>query len=177
MKYMKTQGKGSGSRFIGFGLKNIKGIVIVAPLFCLLSTGCCTLAVPALYAIVHLGSSLLPKGTLSYGHINGKSLPTSEDDEEWYSVDARIKSWFYSTCDPSLLQIISSDDCTAKDLWDKLDEFLRNNKMSRMLQLQDQFRNTKKGSSSITEFGHTLKNLADDLKDVDFTITDIELVM
>lgn len=46
-----------------------------------------------------------------------------------------------------------------------------------MLQLQDQFCNTKKGASSITEYCHTLKNLADDLKDVDSPITDIELVM
>lgn len=46
-----------------------------------------------------------------------------------------------------------------------------------MLQLLDQFRNTKKGASSITEFCHTLKNLADDLKDVDSPITESELVM
>lgn len=102
------------------------------------------------------------RGTLSYGHILGTSKPTGEDDEEWYSVDARIKSWFYSMCDPDLLKIISSDDCIAKDLWDKLDEFFRNNKMSHMLQLQDHFRNTKKGSSLINKFYHTLKNLSDD---------------
>lgn len=35
----------------------------------------------------------------------------------------------------------------------------------------------KEGSSSITQFCHTLKNLVDDLKDVDSTITEIELVM
>lgn len=46
-----------------------------------------------------------------------------------------------------------------------------------MLQLQDQFRSTKKGSHSITEYCHTLKNLADDLQDVDSPITEIELVM
>lgn len=75
------------------------------------------------------------------------------------------------------MQIINSDHCTAKDLWDKLDEFFRNNKMSHMLQLQDQFRHTKKGSSSITEFCHTLNSLYDDSKDVDSIITDIELVI
>lgn len=62
-------------------------------------------------------------GTLCYGHISNKSEPTGDDDEEWYSVDARIKSWFYSTCDSSLLQIIYSDECTAKILWDKLEDF------------------------------------------------------
>ncbi|KAJ9564595.1 LOW QUALITY PROTEIN: hypothetical protein OSB04_000561, partial [Centaurea solstitialis] len=117
------------------------------------------------------------KGAKVYGHITGKSKPASDNDEDWEAIDSRIKSWFYSTCDANLLQIISSDDCTAKDLWDKLDEFFLNNKMSRMLQLQEQFRNTKKGTSSITDFCHNLKNLADALADCDSKIDDIELVM
>ncbi|XP_023762220.1 uncharacterized protein LOC111910624 [Lactuca sativa] len=61
----------------------------------------------------------------------------------------------------------------AKDEdWEALDS-----RMSRMLQLQDQFRNTKKGTSTITEFCHTLKNLADAFADVESPITEIELVM
>ncbi|KAJ9558152.1 hypothetical protein OSB04_012766 [Centaurea solstitialis] len=117
------------------------------------------------------------KGAKVHGHITGKSKPASDDDEDWEAIDSRIKSWFYSTCDANLLQIISSDNCTAKDLWDKLDEFLLNNKMSRMLQLQEQFCNTKKGALSITDFCHQLKNLADALADCDSKIDEIELVM
>ncbi|KAJ9566010.1 hypothetical protein OSB04_001976 [Centaurea solstitialis] len=117
------------------------------------------------------------KGAKVYGHITGKSKPASDDDEDWEAIDSRIKSWFYSTCDANLLQIISSDNCTAKDLWDKLDEFFLNNKMSRMLQLQEQFRNTKKGTLSITDFCHSLKNLADALVDCDSKINEVELVM
>lgn len=119
----------------------------------------------------------MSRGTLPYSHISGKLVSTGDDDEELYSIDAWIKSWFYSTCDPRLHQIISSDDCTTKDFWVKLDEIFHNKKMSRMLQLQDQFCNTKKGSSSIIEFCHTIKNLSNDLKDIDSTITKIELVM
>ncbi|XP_023762277.1 uncharacterized protein LOC111910675 [Lactuca sativa] len=117
------------------------------------------------------------KGSQVSDHITGDSKPKGNDDEEWDCVDAPIKSWFFSTCDPSLLQIISSDHCTAKDLWENLEKFFLNNKMSCMLELQDQFRNTRKGSSSITEFCHTLKNLVNDLKDVDSSITEVELVM
>ena len=84
------------------------------------------------------------KGAKVHGHITGKSKPQKDDDEDWEVINSRIKYCFYSTCDVNLLQIISSDNCTAKDLWDKLDEFFLNYKMSRMLQLQEQFRNTKK---------------------------------
>lgn len=83
-------------------------------------------------------------GAKVLGHITGKSKPASEDDEDWASIDSRVKSWFYSTCDPSVLQVITTDSCTAKDMWDNLHEFFLNNKMPRMLQLQEQFRNTKK---------------------------------
>ncbi|KAJ9556497.1 hypothetical protein OSB04_011111 [Centaurea solstitialis] len=100
------------------------------------------------------------KGAKIHGHITGKSKPAG-DDEDWEAIDSRIKCWFYSTCDANLLQIISSDNYTAKNLWDKLDEFFLNNKMSRMLQLQEQFRNTKRGTSSVTDLYHNLKNLAD----------------
>ncbi|KAJ9536095.1 hypothetical protein OSB04_un000733 [Centaurea solstitialis] len=117
------------------------------------------------------------KGAKVHGHITGKSKPAGDDDEDWEAIDSRIKSRFYSTCDANLLQIISSDNCTAKDLWDKLDEFFLNNKMSRMLQLQEQFRNTKKGALSITDFCHQLKNLADALADCDSKIDEVELVM
>ena len=101
------------------------------------------------------------KGAKVLGHINGKSKPQNDNDEDWESIDSRVKSWFYSTCDPTVLQIISSDNCTAKDLWDNLHEFFLNNKMPRMLQLQEQFRNTKKSASSSTEYYHNLKHLAE----------------
>lgn len=39
----------------------------------------------------------------------------------------------YTTCDANHLQIISSDNCAAKDIWGKLVEFFLNNKMSQML--------------------------------------------
>ncbi|KAL4562284.1 hypothetical protein LXL04_034484 [Taraxacum kok-saghyz] len=111
------------------------------------------------------------------GHINGKSKPTGDDNEDWHSIDSRVKSWFYSTCDPTVLQVITTDTCTAQDMWNNLQEFFLNNKMPRMLQLQEQFRNTKKGASIIQEYCHNLKHLADALHDVDSTISELELVM
>ncbi|KAJ9565668.1 hypothetical protein OSB04_001634 [Centaurea solstitialis] len=49
--------------------------------------------------------------------------------------------------------------------------------MSRMLQLLEQFRNTKKGTSSITDFCLNLKNLADAMAACDPKIDETELVM
>ncbi|XP_076936081.1 uncharacterized protein LOC143603039 [Bidens hawaiensis] len=111
------------------------------------------------------------------GHLDGPSVPINDKDVDWFSMDAKIKSWFYNTCEPDLLQIIIAYNCTAKVLWDTIAEFFLNHRMSRMLQLQDTFRNTKKGTMSITMFCHHLKSLADSLADVDSPIADQELVM
>lgn len=117
------------------------------------------------------------KGAKVHGHITDKSKPQGDVDEDWHAIDSKIKLLFYTTCDTSLLQIISSDDYTSNDLWDKLQEFFLNNKMSCMLQLQEQFRNTKKGSNSITKFCHALKNLVNALADCDSNVDEVELVM
>lgn len=70
-----------------------------------------------------------------HGHIMGKFKPQGDKDEDWEAINTIIKLWFYSTCEANLLKIVSSDNCTSKDLWDKLSEFFLNIKMSRMLQL------------------------------------------
>lgn len=56
-------------------------------------------------------------------HINAKSKPSSDDDEDWESIDSLVKLWFYSTVDLNLLQIISRDNYVAKDLWDNHNGF------------------------------------------------------
>ncbi|KAJ9539540.1 hypothetical protein OSB04_032273 [Centaurea solstitialis] len=84
------------------------------------------------------------KGAKVMGHITGKSQPKGDDDEEWEAIDSRIRSWFYSTCEPNVLNIITTDNCTAKDLWEALDSYFLNNKLSHSLQLQTAFRNTKR---------------------------------
>ncbi|KAJ9568111.1 hypothetical protein OSB04_004077 [Centaurea solstitialis] len=62
------------------------------------------------------------KGAKVYGHITGKFKPATDNDEDWEAIDSRIKSWFYSTCDANLLQIISSDDYALADCDSKIDE-------------------------------------------------------
>ncbi|GKC46363.1 uncharacterized protein Tco_1064085 [Tanacetum coccineum] len=111
------------------------------------------------------------------GHITGESKPTRPGDVNWYSMDSKIKTWFYTTCEASLLKIVIRDKCTSKDLWDNIDGFFTKNKMSRSLQLKETFTTTKKGSMTITNYCQTLKNIADALSDVDSPVSETELVM
>ncbi|KAJ9544041.1 hypothetical protein OSB04_023748 [Centaurea solstitialis] len=131
----------------------------------------------ARYKLWHRIFTDMCKGAKVMGHITGTSQPKGTEDEDWEAIDSRIKSWFYSTCEPNLLNIITKDNCTAKDLWEALDSYFLNNKLSRSLQLQTAFRNTKKGVLSITDYCHTLKDIADSLADVDTKISEQDLVL
>lgn len=76
-----------------------------------------------------------------------------------------------------MLQIIITENCTAKDLWDNIEKFFLDNKMARALQLHEIFHNTKKDDMNITDYYHHLKFFVDALKDVDAPISETELVM
>lgn len=113
------------------------------------------------------------RGTLSYGHLSEKLVPTNDDDEEWFSVMIESSLGFTVPVIPDYYKLYLVMSVLPNNFgidWMNSSGTIR----CQMLQLQYQFRNTKKGSSSITEFCHTLKNLADDLKDVDSNITEIE---
>lgn len=61
----------------------------------------------------------------------------------------------------------------SKDLWDGLEAFFPNNKMSRMLELKKRLFITPKISSlSITDYKHLVKNIVDDLNGVNSYIDD-----
>lgn len=49
--------------------------------------------------------------------------------------------------------------------------------MSQILQFKDQFHNTRKDASSLTNFCHILKNLSNTPSDVESPIIKVELVM
>ena len=68
-----------------------------------------------------------------FNQIAGKFLPTDDDDEDWYSIDPKIKTWIYNTVEPNLLQIITGENLTTKDVCDNIEQFFVTNKVSRSL--------------------------------------------
>lgn len=92
------------------------------------------------------------------GHISGKSKP-SVMKMKTGSLYTRMFNRSFIHRWPKFFAMVSTDNCTTKDLWNKLDKIFLYKKMSRKFQPQDQFRNTKIGASLIMEFCHALKPL------------------
>ncbi|VFQ90979.1 unnamed protein product [Cuscuta campestris] len=106
-----------------------------------------------------------------------KSVPSNNDDTDWYQLDALIQGWILSTINDEVSDLVLSSTDSASELWRSIHSLFHDNKPARAMQLEHQFRTTKKGSLSISAYCQTLKNLADWLDDVDAPVSEQQLVL
>ncbi|VFQ97288.1 unnamed protein product [Cuscuta campestris] len=109
--------------------------------------------------------------------LTGKSSPSSDDDSEWFQLDALIQGWILSTVNDEVCDLVLSTTNSASELWKSIYNMFHDNKPARAMQLEHQFRTTTKGSLSMTTYCQTLRNLADWLDDVDAPVSEQQLVL
>ena len=66
---------------------------------------------------------------------------------------------------------------TARQIWDAIEGLFRDNKQSRAIALDAEFRNTPQGDMTISDYCAKLKHLADALSDVGHPVADNTLVL
>ncbi|VFQ92597.1 unnamed protein product [Cuscuta campestris] len=101
------------------------------------------------------------------GFITGEKTSAGKDDVEWLQLDALIQGWILSTVNDEVSDLIISSTTSAADLWKAIHNLFHDNKAARAMQLEHQFYNTIKGTSTIQTYCQTLQNIADWLDDVD----------
>lgn len=108
-------------------------------------------------------------------HVNGDE--PHHDDGDWVRLDLTVLGWIYATITDELMQFVGVDDITAYGAWLKLEHMFRDNKMSRAIHLEADFRLLAQGDLSISAYCHKLKALADGLADCDQPISEEALVL
>lgn len=87
------------------------------------------------------------KSTCAYNlldHIDPNTLrPVGINAETWNCLDSIVKSWIYSTISIDLLQSIMRLGTTAHQLWNRLQEIFQDNRITRVVYLEEQFNNTR----------------------------------
>ncbi|VFQ97984.1 unnamed protein product [Cuscuta campestris] len=111
------------------------------------------------------------------GYLEGTLVAKSADDAEWYQFDALLQGWILSTISDEVSDLVLANSPTASALWKAIYKLFHDNKHARAMQLEHRFRTTVKGTKTINEYCHTLKNLADYLDDVDAPVTEHALVL
>ncbi|KAL7606289.1 hypothetical protein Lser_V15G20591 [Lactuca serriola] len=78
------------------------------------------------------------RGYWALGFLDGTSLPKSDKDEEWYTLDFIVKSWIYVTLTQPLFTSIVKKNSTAHSIWQSLEDLFRENKDTRAIELENE---------------------------------------
>ncbi|VFQ70019.1 unnamed protein product [Cuscuta campestris] len=101
------------------------------------------------------------------GYLDDTIVAKSANDAEWFEFDALLQGWILSTVSDEVSDLVLANSPTAAALWKAIYKLFHDNKHARAMQLEHRFRTTVKGTKTINEYCHTLKNLADYLDDID----------
>ncbi|KAI3691923.1 hypothetical protein L6452_31726 [Arctium lappa] len=113
-------------------------------------------------------------------HIDGTPSPNQADAsyESWCEIDAIVLQWIYDTLSDDLLVRVLDTDTNARDVWIYIRDIFLNNKGSRAAALEHEFTNlTLSTCTSMDEYCQKLKDIADQLTDVDNPISEQRLVL
>ncbi|XP_022018977.1 uncharacterized protein LOC110919005 [Helianthus annuus] len=120
------------------------------------------------------------KGYEVLDHIDGAEPPSKDDDsyDSWVKIDAIVLQWIYGTLSDDLLVRILDYETTAQQAWNKIQTIFQNNKNSRASSLMHAFTTTTLAScSSLNDYFQKLKDIAEQLSDVDQSVTESRLVL
>lgn len=113
-------------------------------------------------------------------HTDGSTPPVKTDAtyESWSKIDAIVLQWIYGSLSDELLARVLDTDATTQQAWNRIQDIFLNNKSSRAAALEHQFINlTLASCSSMDEYQQKLKDLTEQLNDVDHTVPESPLVL
>ncbi|XP_076897328.1 uncharacterized protein LOC143550593 [Bidens hawaiensis] len=123
---------------------------------------------------------LTSRGYRVLDHIDGTAAlaQTSTAYESWAKIDDIVLQWIYGTLSDDLLVRVLDADSTTLIAWNKVQNNFVSNKSSRAATLEHEFTNTTLSScSSLDDYGQKLKDLAEQLGDVDHPVNEARLVL
>jgi hypothetical protein len=110
-------------------------------------------------------------------HIDGTvDLLAMPHDPDWSTIDATIIRWFFQTVSTDIFHTVVRDGDTACDVWNKITDLFTDNKLQRITFLQQEFFGLHQNDLSLDAYCLRLKTLSDELRDLDFLITNALLL-
>jgi hypothetical protein len=93
-------------------------------------------------------------------------------------MDCVVVSWIFNTISTDLLDVIHErDGITTRAAWLEIEQQFLNNRESRAMLLDAEFRTISQGALSIDDYCHKMKNMANALADLGEPISDRTLVL
>ena len=82
-------------------------------------------------------------------------------DPEWSAIEATLVRWFYQTISRDIFHMVVADGDSAHTVWTKINALFTNNKLQRVVLLQQEFFGCHQDESTIEDYCMRLKMLAD----------------
>jgi hypothetical protein len=99
-------------------------------------------------------------------------------DPAWSRMDCVVLSWIFNTISADLLDVIHEHDApTAREAWLGLEQQFLNNRESRAMLLDSEFRTLCQGALSVDDYCRKMKSMADALADLGEPVQDRTLVL
>lgn len=94
------------------------------------------------------------------------------DHDEWHRKDAAVKHWIFTTLTVELLEHAMADSKTNRTAWLHLEEQFLENKETRTMILDAEFRTFVQGDLFISKYCRHLKGIANALRDLGEPVID-----
>ncbi|KAM0908576.1 hypothetical protein ACQ4PT_015368 [Festuca glaucescens] len=106
-------------------------------------------------------------------HVDGSAdLLIMGRDSEWMAIDATIIRWFFLTVSPDIFKTVVREGDDTHTVWTKINGLFTNNKLQRVVFLQQEFFGTPQGDQTLDAYCLRLKAISDELHDLGFRIGD-----
>ncbi|XP_020199457.1 uncharacterized protein [Aegilops tauschii subsp. strangulata] len=92
-------------------------------------------------------------------------------DPEWSTIEATIIRWFYQTVSKDIFQTVVAEDDDAC-VWAKINALFTDNKLQRLVFLQQESFGCHQDNSTIDKYCMRLKMLVDELRDIGAKVSD-----
>ncbi|XP_066342989.1 uncharacterized protein [Miscanthus floridulus] len=100
------------------------------------------------------------------------------NDPAWSRMDCVVVSWIFNTISTDLLDVIHErDDISVRAAWLGIEQQFLNNRESRAMLLDAEFRTLSQGALSIDDYCRKMKGMADALADLGEPVHDRTLVL
>jgi hypothetical protein len=98
-------------------------------------------------------------------------------DPHWHRMDCTVKSWVFGMVAPDLIEAVSTASPTSRTIWLGLEEQFIENKETRAIILDAEFRTLVQGDLSVTDYCNKMKRMADALGTLGEPVLDRTLVL
>ncbi|XP_073360004.1 uncharacterized protein [Aegilops tauschii subsp. strangulata] len=103
------------------------------------------------------------------GSVDGDNM---KGDPEWSAIEAMLIRWFYQTVSKDIFHTVVAKDDIACAMWTKINALFTDNKLQRLVFLQQEFFGCHQDNSTIDEYCMRLKMLANELHDISNKVSD-----